>query len=146
MWNYLLFDGVKRQLHCLRADETKMVITPSVEAWLDRLCKEGGSSLKERKLLAMAILNRRNKVPILTALEPFTLYFPWKYTDPDYSCWINRARVCSVKDHFSRGIITFRDGQQLEVPDARRLCSHLSDMDVLLQVLQPSSLFPDFLS
>lgn len=140
MWNYLLFSPLKRQITCFRQERMESHITPSAEAWLDLQCRKTGSSLQERKRLAMGILSKRNRLPVLTSLQPFTLYFPWKHPEAELSCWINRARVNRVDNRFSKALITFSDGEQLEVPDARRLCSTLSSLDVLALVLQPASL------
>lgn len=141
MWNYLLFNPEKRELTCITAHQTKSLITPSAEAYLDGQCQLSGSSLEERLRLAEGILSKRNKLPVLTSLDPFTLYFSWKHPDPSFSCWINRSRISSIMDHFSRALITFLDGQQLEVENSGRLCSLLCRLDVLVQVLAPSCLF-----
>lgn len=134
MCNYFVFDGLSHEICQWQQSGCTRVLCPSEQAWLDHLCRQGGSSLKARRKLAAAILNVRCRIPVLTSLEPLALYLPWPADEG--LLWINRAEVIRAEDRFGQALITFQDGQQLQVPDFVRLRARLQAVSELLRVLQ----------
>lgn len=134
MCNYFVFDELSHEICQWQQSGCTRVLCPSEQAWLDHLCRQGGSSLKARRKLAAAILNVRSRIPVLTSLEPLALYLPWPADEG--LLWINRAEVIRAEDRFGQALITFQDGQQLQVADFVRLRARLQAVSELLRVLQ----------
>lgn len=134
MCNYFIFDDLSHEICQWQQSGCTRVLCPSAEAWLDHLCRQGGSSLKARRKLAAAVLNVRCRIPVLTSLNPLALYLPWPAEEG--IVWINRAEVIRAQDCFGQALITFQDGQQLQVPDFVRLQRRLQSVRELLRVLQ----------
>lgn len=135
MCNYFLFDAAAHEICQWQSSGCTRMLCPSAEAWLDHLCRRGGSTLKDRRKLASAVLGIRCRVPVLTSLDPPALYQPWQEENGLF--WINRAEVIRVEDRFSQALITFKDGQQLQVSGCAKLQNRLQSLGELLRVLQP---------